>query len=124
MRQVIFQHHRAIEKLPGAIRSMGGSSSSAAPTATETMPVTALEVEVKSGKRYYKVKGGKYIKWGVRIWPDAHITEALPFDLGDLAVGDNDVSAHALEAVISMDGDKPIKVLDVSSRNMTQDVAF
>lgn len=124
MRQVIFQHHRAIEKLPGAIRSMGGQSSSATPTATETMPITMVEKEVKKGKPYYKVKGGKYVKWGVRIWPDPQIVEALPFDLVDMADGDNDVSAHQLQAVISMDGDKPIKVLEIVSRMPTQDVTF
>lgn len=29
-----------------------------------------IEVESRDGKLYYKVKGGEFQKWGVRVWPE------------------------------------------------------
>lgn len=36
----------------------------------EDFVYTSIEVENKSGKLYYKLKGGKYEKFGVRVWPE------------------------------------------------------
>lgn len=38
--------------------------------AGEWYPANEIVVEVKNGKRYYAVKGGKYEKHGVRVWDE------------------------------------------------------
>ena len=36
----------------------------------EVVEAEGLAVETKDGKRYFKLKGGKYTKFGVRVWPE------------------------------------------------------
>ena len=48
---------------------------------------TEIAVSATDGKTYYKVKGGKYAKFGVTVWPEV-LTEA-GFDLAGLVAGQN-----------------------------------
>ena len=48
---------------------------------THTFPAGTLSATITDGKTYWKVKGGRFGKWGVTIWPE--ILDAAGFDALD-----------------------------------------
>lgn len=67
-----------------------------------------IEVEVKGGKRYYKLKGGRFAKYGVRIWPETLADAGI--DHSQLENGDNPITPRKAKISIGRDG-KPEKVI-------------
>lgn len=76
---------------------------------TERFLGERIVTELKDGKKYHKVMGGKWVKFGVRIWPETlrqadinpdDLTASEPYQLGR-------------EVIITLDGDKPLKVINV-----------
>jgi hypothetical protein len=89
------------------------------PTATidddgyHVIDVTSIAVEIKGDKRLYKVKGGKYEKYGVRVWLDSsvisesfkqQIERAQPDGTGHLRMMNT-------KASIQVVNDRPTKVM-------------
>lgn len=72
--------------------------------------VESINLEYKGTKPYYKVKGGKFSKWGVRLWTDPIVIKAVSrlIDFKEFKAGDNPVEGIA--AQIEMNGDKAIRV--------------
>lgn len=81
----------------------------AAPVAAgnyETFPASAIEFGIMAGKPTYKVKGGRYAKFGVRIWPEA--MAAMGIVAESLKPGDNVLTGN----VVALIGEKgPQKIV-------------
>lgn len=52
-------------------------------TGLEIIPADELIVDVKAGKPYYAIKGGRYTEHGVRIWKEVLQPTGLLDDLGN-----------------------------------------
>jgi len=78
--------------------------------ADETFITERLEVEVKGGKSYVKVTGGKYQKHGVRVWPE--VLEAAGILVADLTSAGLDIPGYT--ARVEMRNGRPIKVVGLS----------
>lgn len=74
------------------------------PDTQEHFRVDIIEVENKSDKMYYKCKGGKYTKFGVRVWPE--VLQAANIPLNTLQIGDNKLLNPRTATVVSDDGKK------------------
>jgi len=68
-----------------------------------------IEVEQRNGKTFYKIKGGQWEKFGVRVWPE--VLKAAGIDPDQLPVGE---SRLARDCAVEMNGDKPKKVISIS----------
>lgn len=69
-----------------------------------------IVVETKGDKVYYKITGGKWSKYGVRVWPEV---------LGNFGIKTDKLKAGttynlARWCTVDMDGDKPIKVTHIA----------
>lgn len=72
----------------------------------ETFPATAIEFGIMAGKPTYKIKGGRYAKFGVRIWPEA--MQAMGIVADSLKPGDNPLTGN----VVALIGEKgPQKIV-------------
>lgn len=72
----------------------------------ETFPATAIEFGIMAGKPTYKIKGGRYAKFGVRIWPEA--MQAMGIVADSLKPGDNQLAGN----VVALIGEKgPQKIV-------------
>lgn len=71
--------------------------------------VERLDVEVKSGKRYFKVKGGQWQQHGVNYWPEtmkAHGRVPANIPLEGIAL-------PGYKMLVEMDGNNPKRVLQL-----------
>lgn len=80
---------------------------SPAPVDALTFKAETLEITIKGDKTYYKVKGGKFAKFGVTIWPE--VLQAAGFDLDTLA-GITNLTGYTAHYVLNEKGD-PNKVI-------------
>lgn len=76
------------------------------PPSSEVVDVKAITVEEKNGKRYYKANGGRWLKFGVSIWPE--VMQAAGLDYQRLEIGENQLSGYQMD--IALENDKPKKV--------------
>lgn len=67
---------------------------------------TAISVEERNGKRYYRVRGDKWEKFGVPIWDEVCKQTDIPFE--KLAVGNTIINGY--KAVCEMKDGKPTKI--------------
>ena len=121
---VMLQHKAVVERVTREMNQQPAPPPAAnRPVSGEVIDVEFVEREDKKGKSYYKVKGGKFAKWGVRLWPDQSVLADVDgiFNIDDLDEGDNEPDIP-LKAVIQMNGEKPVKVLRLYSA--AQDEAF
>lgn len=51
-------------------------------TGAEIIPADEIVVDVKQGKRYYAIKGGRYTEHGVRVWKEVIEPTGLLDELG------------------------------------------
>lgn len=124
---LMLEHRRQVERLKPTSSNKSGPPSSGDqmspgnPThdgtpsaATEIIDVDYIDVEEKGGKKYYKVMGGKFKRYGVRIWPeDEEVTGGVPeLNFAYFGTGRHPVKA-GYRALVSMAGDKPLKVLQI-----------
>lgn len=58
-------------------------NNSPAATDAEIIPADELVVEIKAGKKYYAIKGGRYTAHGVRVWREVLEPTGLLDELGD-----------------------------------------
>jgi hypothetical protein len=89
------------------------------PGTTQIIPVVAISVEEKSGRRKYRVHGGNFMRYGVVVYPqddgvDFGVTGLQP---EKLLIGNNKL-AQPMRAVLSMAGTKPVKVLQMLPANV------
>jgi len=78
-------------------------------TTEKWVDVTRLDVEVKSGKRYFKVKCGQWQQHGVNYWPEtmkAHgrVPANIPLEGIDLA---------GYKALVQMEGENPKRIVQL-----------
>lgn len=114
-------HLRAVDALAAAIHEMhehyasahlpqtnptSGLSPRGIADALEEIKVEEIKVEEKGDKRYYKLAGGKYAKWGVRVWDE--VLDASGINGQDLPVG---VSPMSGRATVMLREGKPHKVI-------------
>lgn len=59
---------------------------------------TTILVETKDNKRYYKVKGGQYEKWGVRVWPE--VLEAANVAYDALPLGETSFARPCMAEIV------------------------
>jgi hypothetical protein len=114
--EIMKQHRLLIEK---AARELADTPAVAPPAPpappapqTVTIDVTHINKEFKADKAYFKVKGGKFEKFGVRLWLDSSVIGDVDnwIDFDALPAGDSEPDEE-LKAVIQMRGDTPVKVL-------------
>jgi hypothetical protein len=125
---LIREHRRQAERLRGVSGETSKPTGTAGGTegagvnpsqeidgTTEMIAVEVIEVELKDEKRYYKVRGGRWTKHGVRLWISDPLTVAGVKDIKweELRIGKTDVRKMGLRAVLSMAGAKPVKVLQL-----------
>lgn len=88
---------------------------------TQKFPADFVDIEEKSGKRYYKIAGGNFVRYGVRIWPE---DEDVMSDFGVEPWKHLPTGRHPLPegwvALASMAGRKPVKVIGL----VPEDVEF
>jgi hypothetical protein len=93
----------------GLTAAAAAPATAATPTAGQTVQFEASSIVVgvdDQGEYTYKAKGGQYVKFGVRIWPE--VLPALGLDPDELHPGPNPVSLH----LVALMGDKgPRKVI-------------
>ena len=80
--------------------------------ATETNPnvfdTAKLLVTITSGKKYYKVKGGRWMKWGVSVWDEVLVAAGIP--VGKLEGKEYDFLGYRATYTLKADGN-PEKVI-------------
>jgi hypothetical protein len=81
------------------------------PTTQNTIIVERLDVDVKAGKKFFVVKGGKYQKHGIRIWPETLKHAGIDPEAIPLA---GVVPKKRWEAVFTMKGDRPDSVVKLN----------
>jgi len=75
----------------------------------ETFQAETMEATVNKGKAYWKIKGGKFAKFGVTIWPE--VLEAAGFNLEELDTGESySLAGYVASYSLKEDG-KPEKVV-------------
>ena len=98
-----------IAALRDGLAAAAGSPQAAPASAGQTVDFIATILLVgmdDNGQPTYKAKGGQYMKFGVRIWPE--ILPELGLDPASLKPGPNPVNLH----VLALMGDKgPRKVI-------------
>lgn len=105
----IDQVNRAFSSLgAGALPKMGPGPQPDKPMVT--FFGDTIVTEIKDGKRYHKVLGGQYSKWGVRIWPETLKQAGISED----ALTADEPYPLRRDVTITLDGEKPIKVVSVS----------
>lgn len=61
----------ALNALAEKFGAMKGAPQASAEIKDEdTFTTESIVVEIKSGKPYYKIRGGRYTEFGVRVWPE------------------------------------------------------
>lgn len=98
------EHLSKINALPAA--------AAAAPSASQAdghdvVDATKISVEVKNGKVFHKVHGGRWMKYGVTIWPEVLARSGIL--AADIPVTGLDLTGYT--ATILMTNGKPDKVL-------------
>jgi hypothetical protein len=101
-----------IAALRDGLAAAAGSPQAAPASAGQTVDFIATILLVgmdDNGQPTYKAKGGQYMKFGVRIWPE--ILPELGLDPASLKPGPNPVNLH----VLALMGDKgPRKVIGLA----------
>ena len=91
---------------------LGGQPQAAAAPTGQTVEFVATTMLVgmdDTGQPTYKVKGGQYMKFGVRVWPE--ILPELGIDPAQLKPGPNSINLH----VLALMGEKgPRKVIGLA----------
>ena len=77
--------------------------------------VNKIAVEMKNGKRLYKVLGGKWERYGVRLWLDPQVCSDELADMLGRAIPDEHgiLKTPHLRATLEMNGDKPSRVMRI-----------
>jgi hypothetical protein len=79
-----------------------------------TFEAQALTVALdESGRATFKVKGGKFSRWGLRIWPE--VLAATGFDVNALQAGQTYSLTGYTAAYILGDNGKALKVTELSN---------
>jgi hypothetical protein len=96
------------QKRPSTANSNGGGTGySGATHDTEILDVQDIAVEERNGKRYYKLGGGRWLKFGVTAWPEVFAPVGL--DASNFAAGRSPFpSGYKME--VELENDKPKKV--------------
>lgn len=67
-----------VEELTNEVRSLKGVGAQTAVSVAGGFPADELTATVNDGKRYWKVRGGQFAKFGVTVWPET--LKAAGFD--------------------------------------------
>lgn len=125
---LINDHRRQAERMrpvatmsgkPSADGELGMNAASAprqdADEHSKVINITGISVEINKGARRYKVHGGAYNKFGVRIFPsDEAVVSAVPvIDWQNLSVEKVNPVTSGIRALLSMASGKPVKVLQL-----------
>lgn len=97
------QARQPVQQTPGAppVQSNG----------TKTFAASELSISVNDGKPYFKIKGGKFTKYGVIIWPE--VLEAAGYDVNALDPMQT-YNLNGWQAIYSTKEDgKPEKVVEL-----------
>ena len=103
-----YENFRSSRKIQATQQPNGGNQAgngSPAPT-SEIVELKSISVEEKNGKRYYKAHGGRWMKFGVNIWPE--VMDAASLNYQYFSLGENVVSGAQMD--IALENDKPKKV--------------
>lgn len=75
--------------------------------------VKTISIEVKGDKKLYKVKGGRFEKFGVRLWLDSHVVGDVLRDEIERANPDSDGNLKMVNvrASIKLHEGKPTKIV-------------
>lgn len=109
-----YENFRGARKIQTTQQSNGGNQAGSNGTApaSEIVDVKSISVEKKNDKRYYKAHGGRWMKFGVNIWPE--VMEAAGLDYQYLEIGENTVGGYKMD--IALENDKPKKVTRLISK--------
>ena len=80
---------------------------------SKTFPVDTITVDVKSGKKYVKAKGGSFVQYGVNVWPEVLALPPLEWDVEELAPTEIPAPAgltaiYSEKEITTKDGDKKL----------------
>lgn len=128
---VINEHKTMAARLASAARPPAGESSAGTDSKTKNhetpaeIAVDFLTVDFKQNKRYYLVKGGIFSKFGVRLWLDPKVIEAVRDEItfSKLEIGDN-VPPVPLVAEIAYEGTIPKRVNRLRLATKPEEVKF
>lgn len=95
-----------LERIASALENGAGGNGSAGGETVE-FPAAELIPEMLKGELYWKITGGQYTKFGVRVWPE--VLEAA--GMTDLKIMNYDLSKYTAVAQI-VDG-KPKKIVQL-----------
>lgn len=87
----------------------GNNADTKAVNTTELIEAVAIKVENRNGKTYYRLAGGRWLKFGVAVWPE--VWEKAGIDPSSYPVGDHPFKARMV-VQLGADG-KPEKVLEI-----------
>lgn len=86
---------------------------------TRRFPAEFVVIEEKDRKRYYKIAGGNFLKHGVRIWrEDEEVMLDFPHSHWDTLPTGRHAIEPGWEAVASMAGRNPVKVIHLVPKNV------
>lgn len=79
-----------------------------APATAETFPTEKLAVTISNNKKYFKIKGGPWAKYGVTVWDEVLVAAGIP--VGKLEAKEFNLPNYIATYVRKADG-KPDKVI-------------
>lgn len=77
---------------------------------TKIVPASRIIAESKGGKWYFKIAGGEFDKFGVRVWDE--VMKEIPFLQEDWFMGQGEAKfPSGWKMEVEMKGGKPVKVI-------------
>lgn len=102
-------HRRLQVALDGVVLQQSAAENNKPATTYEEHPAEILVHEFANGRPTFKVKGGPFGKWGVRIWPEVLIRAGFSPDT--IALGETEISGTMK---VLVDGGKARKVTELT----------
>lgn len=106
----LFEQYAA-RRLPSVPSPANGGAGGNQPTFTDVFDCERLSVETKDGKRFFKIKGGRWSAHGVRIWPE--VLKKSGFEPESIPLEGLDLNGY--EATFTSRNGQPDKVIKLTS---------
>lgn len=86
--RVIELHRHELARIKSHVSIGSAPEKATGDTDAETWDVEKIVVDLEKGKKYYRLMGGPFTQWGVRLWLDRSIVGEVDYDFKDLEPGE------------------------------------
>ena len=106
MRQTILSELARISPFQSGSSSSAGNSGAGQGEPDDVFNAERIEVTQTNGKRYFRVFGGRWGKFGVAIWEETLLAAGYPAAM----IPDKGIALEGFKAYAKMEGGKPKKI--------------